>query len=251
MAGGTAEQSARVTALALTALTALAAFAAGSALRAEDAGAAGREAPPLPGEGTSGTGAGAKGGKGKMRQQKVKMIGPSYVRQQWALRAIRAKHLQLKKHRALNDVLVATIDSGVALNHPDLRHSLWHNPFPTPAPEPVSAAQVPAGASGWAMLAQDPTPSDTVGHGTAVAGLIAAEQNNGGIDGVAPNAELMPMRACWRPAGGDLTCTDSGSASAINWAADHGARIIHLSWTLGGGPLGSGPVLSHPHVLFL
>jgi subtilisin family serine protease len=245
MAGGTAAYSARVVVTALM----LAALLAGFAARAESAGAGARAqaAPELPGSGNPGT----KPGKGKPKKGKVKKIGPSYVRQQWPLRAIRAKKLKLKAKRPLGEVIVATIDSGISLNHPDLRPILWRNPAPTPAPAPVSLRLVPAGATGWDMLDNDPHPFDIVGHGTAVGGLIAAEQSNGGIDGVAPNAKLMPMRACWRPFGGDLTCSDSASASAINWAAANGARVIHLSWTLGGGPLTSAAVAANPNVLFV
>ncbi|MFN2612693.1 MAG: S8 family serine peptidase, partial [Solirubrobacterales bacterium] len=173
----------------------------------------------------------------------------SFVAAQWGLRAIRAKQLQATRHRPLAAVVVATIDSGVALRHPDLRRGLWRNPIPTPAP--LGGGVVPAGAAGWDLLGVDPQPEDVVGHGTAVAGLIVAQVGNGGIDGVAANAHLMALKACWRPFGGQLTCDDNSSAAAIDWAAAHGARVIHLSWTLGGGPKVASAVASHPGVLFV
>jgi subtilisin family serine protease len=202
--------------------------------------------PDVPSDGNQGS-----GGKGGKEKRGPKQIGPSFVGQQWALRAIRAKNIRLQSHRSLAPVIVATIDSGVSLRHPDLRRDLWRNPYLSAAPAPVSGRYVPPGATGWDMLANDPQPDDVVGHGTAVAGLIAAEQGNGGVDGVAPNAKLMAMKACWRPVGGDLTCSDAGSASAIDWAAAHSARIIHLSWTLGGGPLVGQAIAAHPGVLFV
>jgi subtilisin family serine protease len=241
MAGGSVYSS-RAIALALVFL--LAAVAAGSAARAH--GATGPSVPSLP---THGEHSGGKDGKKKKAEPK--QIGPSFVREQWPLRATRAKNLKLKHHRALAPVIVATIDSGVTLRHPDLKENLWRNPFAAPAPSPVSGRFVPPGSVGWDMLDNDPQPDDIVGHGTAVAGLIAAEQGNGGVDGVAPNVKLMAMKACWRPVGGDLTCGDAGSASAIDWAAARGARIIHLSWTLGGGPLVGEAIAQHPSVLFV
>jgi subtilisin family serine protease len=257
MAGGIAGYSARVIVTAL----AIAALAAGLTARADSAAAQSATLPSGSGSGTSGTSGtdsssgttstGTGTGSKKPKPPKIPQIGPSFVQQQWPLRAIRAKSLQLKSHRPLAPVIVATIDSGVYLQHPDLKNILWRNPYPTPAPYPFQAHTVPRGAVGWDMLDNDPQPDDVVGHGTAIAGLIAAQQGNGGVDGVAPNAQLMAMKACWRPQGGDLTCDDASSAAAIDWAATHGARIIHLSWVLGGGPMVSAAINAHPKILFV
>jgi subtilisin family serine protease len=106
-------------------------------------------------------------------------------------------------------VVVAVIDSGVDLTHPDLagvnvvaaRNEIWNNT----------------------------DVRDDVGHGTHVAGTIFARTDNGqGIAGIAPTSSLMPIKV--------LDETGTGSISdvldAVDWARLHGADIINLS--LGG-----------------
>ena len=80
-------------------------------------------------------------------------------------------------------------------------------------------------------------------HGTAVAGVIAAEPNNGiGIAGIAPRAELMALRACWsdprgtREAAGGA-CNSYTLAQALVAALDGRAAIVNLSLTGPGDPL--------------
>lgn len=106
-------------------------------------------------------------------------------------------------------VVVAVVDSGVQGDHPDL------------------AGQV---LSGFDAIA-DTTGGDTDenGHGTHVAGTIAAIAGNGeGIAGIAPNARILPIRVLDADGSGDV----SDEAQGIVWAADNGADIINLS--LGG-----------------
>ncbi len=79
----------------------------------------------------------------------------------------------------LPEVVVAVIDSGADLDHPDLRERLF-----------------PRGTDDWNFaLDASGRPDDVVGHGTAVAGLAIASAGNGqGISGVAPGCRLMPLR---------------------------------------------------------
>jgi len=108
-------------------------------------------------------------------------------------------------------VTVATIDTGVDPNHPDLQGALLPGTTFLTSPDPTC------------------TPGSTVddnGHGTHVAGLIAANGNNGqGIAGVAFGVRILPIKA--------LDCMGAGLlsdvASSITWATDHGARIINIS----------------------
>ena len=107
-------------------------------------------------------------------------------------------------------VKVAIIDSGVEAAHQDLVGSVL------PGKDYVNPA--------------DDGRIDPNGHGTHVAGIIAAHVDNGiGIDGAAPDVHILPVRVLDANGGGDA----SNVAKGIIWAADHGARVINLS--LGGG----------------
>ncbi len=107
-------------------------------------------------------------------------------------------------------VTVAVIDSGVDSTHEDL------------------AGQVLPGFDFWS---NDSDPSDVLGHGTHVAGTIAAARNNSlGGTGISPEASILPVRVCGPTYedGCPTTLQDQG----IRWAVDHGADVINLS--LGG-----------------
>jgi subtilisin family serine protease len=106
-------------------------------------------------------------------------------------------------------VKVAVIDSMVDATHPDL--------------------------AGQVETVRDFVTGHPAGpeeHGTAVAGVIAAKAGNGlGIVGVAPQARIMGLRACWQAAlGNSLTICDSLSlAKALDYAIQHDARVINMS----------------------
>lgn len=103
-------------------------------------------------------------------------------------------------------VRVAVIDSGVDLAHPDLQRR-------------IAASKSFVGG----------TAQDTRGHGTIVAGIIAAELDNAtGIAGLAPSAELLVAKVV-APGG---TIAVEAEARAIRWAVDNGARVVNVS--LGG-----------------
>ena len=128
--------------------------------------------------------------------------------QQWALD--RTSFEQAWAVTRGHGVKVAVIDSGVAVNHQELQGSVLRG-----------IDYINPGTQGRI---------DPDGHGTHVAGIIAAHVNNAvGIDGAAPGVQILPVRV--------LDASGSGSASnvakGIIWATDHGARVINLS--LGGG----------------
>jgi subtilisin family serine protease len=103
---------------------------------------------------------------------------------------------------------IAVVDTGVDLNHPDLKDKLL------PGADMVSDETCTPGAQ------------DLNGHGTHVAGIAAASTNNGiGGAGTAPSAQILPVRVL--DAAGEGTGEDI--SNGIKWAADHGAQVINLS----------------------
>jgi serine protease len=101
--------------------------------------------------------------------------------------------------------VVAVLDTGVDAGHPDLAGRL-----------------VP----GYNAVAPGSPPSDVDGHGTFVAGVIAANANNGiGIAGITWNGRVMPIKVF----NGDVAY-DSDIARGVVWAVDHGARVLNMSF---------------------
>ena len=127
-------------------------------------------------------------------------------------------------------VVVAFIDSGVDLDHPEFKDKIWTNPGEIPGNgiDDNGNGKVDD-VHGWDFVNWDGEPQDDYGHGTFVASIAAAETNNGiQMAGISWGAEIMPIKVFdengvsyhWHTAGG------------IEYAADHGAKIINLSWTL-------------------
>ena len=80
---------------------------------------------------------------------------------------------------------------------------------------------------GYNVVREDRPPQDDNGHGTHVAGTIAATFNNNiGIAGVAPGVSIMPVKVLSRTGAG----IDEPAARGIRWAVDHGAWVINLSF---------------------
>ncbi|MFC7442900.1 peptidase S8 [Laceyella putida] len=126
-----------------------------------------------------------------------------YYPQQWGLQKIGGPFTGTE-----NSVKLAVIDTGVLADHPDLSGKV---------------------IQGWDFVDDDSVSQDGNGHGTAMAGIAAANINNGiGVAGTTNTAQILAIRVL----------NDSGSgtfadiASGISYAADQGAKVINLS--LGG-----------------
>lgn len=129
---------------------------------------------------------------------------PDYDRQ-WALQHIEAE-TAWDQMGQLADVSVAVIDTGVCMSHEDLLGRVLDN--------------------GYDFVDNDDDPEDVFGHGCSVAGIIAANIDNGiGIAGFAPNSSILPVRVLGPGGSGSM----ADVAAGIVYAADEGVDIINLS----------------------
>src|SRR3712207_6263836 len=136
---------------------------------------------------------------------------------QWGPQQVRADQAWATSTGA--GTVIAVVDSGVDLSHPDLQGKLVAGTTTIGC----AKGQTTCGNGDWKGVDGVGQANDT--HGTHVAGIAAAATNNGiGIAGVAPDAKIMPVKVLEDGSG------DSGAISAgIVWAADHGADVINLS----------------------
>ena len=134
-------------------------------------------------------------------------------------------------------VVVAVIDTGTRADHPDLAPNLWVNPGE------IEGNGIDDDGDGYVddvhgvNLTTEGAPqdiSDRNGHGTLVAGVLAAAADGRGIVGVAYRARLMTVKVLDAAATGTTTAVAEG----IRYAVQHGARIINVS--LGSDELDAG-----------
>ncbi len=127
--------------------------------------------------------------------------------------------------------IIAVIDSGVQWNHPDLDANIWSNTDEIPGNgiDDDGNGYIDD-VRGWDFYDNDNDPMDLEGHGTHVAGTIAAEGNNNqGVVGVLWDAQIMPIRFLG-PNGGFT----SDAVLSVNYAVANGATISNNSWGGGG-----------------
>jgi subtilisin family serine protease len=156
--------------------------------------------------------------------------------EQWYLEKIKAPQAWAMNHDSSN-VVVAVIDTGVDIDHPDLINNIWINEKEIP----VNGIDDDRNGyiddiNGWDFVnnAFDPNPKFQNGftdiglhHGTIVSGIIAAEGNNAfGITGVAWNAQIMALKVLNDRGEG----TTEDVIRAIDYATNNGADIINLSF---------------------
>ncbi len=131
----------------------------------------------------------------------------SVVGEQWALPNIKA--FEAWDITTGGEITIAILDTGVSSSHPDLAGKVL---------------------PGYDFFNGDGDASDDEGHGTYVAGVAAANSDNGtGIAGICWGCKILPVKVLNSRGQGD----DATIATGIRWAADQGARIISMSL---GGP---------------
>jgi subtilisin family serine protease len=127
-----------------------------------------------------------------------------YLKLQHSVRELQLEEAQ--QWASGRGVDVAVIDTGIDVRHPELQGRI----------EDVEDFV-------------DPPTSAGEQHGTAVAGIIAADAGNGiGIIGVAPDVKLLALRACW-PAQGKSVCSSFTLAKALTFALERAPQIVNLS----------------------
>ncbi|HZJ41840.1 MAG TPA: S8 family serine peptidase, partial [Patescibacteria group bacterium] len=156
---------------------------------------------------------------------------------QWYLSRIGAEKAWSKISSTPNTV-IAVIDSGVQIDHPDLKANIWKNE------KEVAGDGIDNDGNGfiddvngWDFASNTPDPSPKlsdgwteagVSHGTLVAGIIAAEGNNKkGVSGLTWKAQIMPLKALNDRGEGKV----SDVIRAIDYAINNGAHIINFSFT--------------------
>ena len=147
----------------------------------------------------------------------------------WGLDRIGAPEAWAMGYRGQGTV-VAVLDTGVDWTHSDLNDNIWINT------DEIAGNGIDDDRNGyiddvrgWDFAYGDNNPNDVQGHGTHVAGTIAAEANNIGISGVAPDAKIMAVKVLGDDGSGYIT----DIAAGIRYAVDNGAHVINMS--LGGG----------------
>jgi subtilisin family serine protease len=173
----------------------------------------------------------------RYRETYVVPNDPSFAAQ-WGLAKINCP-AAWDRTTGLASIVVAVIDTGVDLDHPELA------PLLLPGSDMVDLGPNPTPPPGFRFegdfQGRDNNPQDEVGHGTHVAGTIACLSNNGtGVAGVTWNCRPLPVRVLARIVNianaNDVRGTGSAAdiAAGIRWAVDNGARVLNLSL---GGPV--------------
>jgi subtilisin family serine protease/fibronectin type 3 domain-containing protein len=116
-----------------------------------------------------------------------------------------------------DSVVVAVIDTGVDYNHPDLKDNIYKD--------------ANGNVIGHDFVNNDTDPMDDDGHGTHCSGTIGGRGNNAvGVVGVCHRVKIMPIK--FLDENGDGSYGDA--IEAIDWAREHGAKIMSNSWSGGG-----------------
>jgi len=169
--------------------------------------------------------------------EKVIQIPEEYITQ-WGLDRIGAREAW-QTTKGSPEVVVAVIDTGIDYTHPELDANIWTNPgeIPGNGVDDDGNGYVDD-IHGWDFVDNDNdslSGSEIHWHGTAMAGVIAAEDDGFGVTGVAPHVKLMDLRvptsipvSQFKVPRGFIEAVEA-MAEAIDYAVDNGARVINMS----------------------
>jgi len=164
-------------------------------------------------------------------------LNDPYLEKQWYLDRVRA-HEAWAKTAGAADVVVAVLDTGVDMDHPDLKDNIWINRGEVPNDGVDNDGNIYVDdTNGWDFVAGDNNPrpdfkewwftKEGIDHGTIVAGIIGAVGNNSrGIAGAAWGTKIMPIRVLDSAGSGDVLTVIDG----IDYAVEKGADVINLSF---------------------
>jgi thermitase len=147
---------------------------------------------------------------------------------------------------------VAVVDTGIDATQEDLQGAIWSNPGEAGAKATNGLDDDGDGAvddfRGWSTLDETTNVVDASGHGTHVTGTIAARKDNGlGVAGVAPSAQVFPLRAL--DASG--TGSDASVASAFDVAGNLGLPIVNASIEAAASQTVAAAIDRHPGTLYV
>lgn len=158
--------------------------------------------------------------------------------QQWYLDAIRLPELwDIPKLEGAERPVIAILDTGVDITHPDLADNIWTNAAETSGAEGEDDDNngFVDDIHGWSFVTNSPIIKDLNGHGTHCAGIAAAVGDNGiGITGANPNALIMPVTIMEPDGRGTLSVLFRG----IDYAIDNGADVLSMSYSHVGAGVG-------------
>lgn len=148
--------------------------------------------------------------------------------QQWGLTAIKLPQLWAQPKITTKRPVIAILDTGVDIEHPDLKDNIWTNEAELNGAEDEDddANGFADDLHGWDFVNQTARLGDWNGHGTHCAGIAAAVGNNGiGVTGANPDALIMPVTVMQSDGTGDVATIIKG----IDYAAANGADVISMS----------------------
>ena len=153
--------------------------------------------------------------------------GNPMVSQQWYLDAYGVKELWNKPVINKTRPVIAIIDTGVDITHPDLKDNIWTNEAELngSADRDNDRNGFKNDVHGWDFINNTPKMRDNNKHGTHVAGIAAAANNGLGIVGANPRALIMPVTVMQSDGTGDVATIVKG----IDYAVRNGATIINMS----------------------